>query len=416
MHSAKVAAQIRAQIRRFSGEVSVGLPKTAARLVREVIYGVQSRASVRLSEIARALEEGIRLKKVVERLSRQLKRKGLRQQVRRNLLELAAPRVGRETLLVVDLTDVSKRYARQMEYLARVRDGSRGELRDGYWCCQVVGVERGSAEVMLLDQELYSQEAPDFISENDEILKAIERVSKATQGRGVWVMDRGGDRQKILKVLLNQGHRFVFRQRGDRHLISGRQRKSVREWADGCRRRYREVVIKETSSGETVYDLEFGARKVRWPGRTEPLTLVVVDGLGQNPLMLLTNRKVTRSRKSLWRIVKSYLSRWRVEETIRFIKQSYGLEDIRVLKYERLRNLAMLVLVTAYFASVYLGKRAKLAILVQHIERAAKRIYGVPEFRFYAIADGIKQLLYGRAAGIGPPPPGSRTNLLPLFA
>ena len=85
----------------------------------------------------------------------------------------------------------------------------------------MVAVERGSAEVMPLDQELYSQEAPDFVSENDEIPKAITRVSKATQGRGVWVMDRGGDR-----------------------------RKSVREWADGCRRRYREVAIKETSSGE----------------------------------------------------------------------------------------------------------------------------------------------------------------------
>ena len=150
---------------------------------------------------------------------------------------------------------------------------------------------------MPLDQELYSQEAPDFVSENDEILKAVGRVSKATRGHGVWVMDRGGDWQKILKVLLNQGHRFVFRQRGDRHLISGRQQKSVREWADGCRRRYREVVVKETRCGETVYNLEFGARKVRWPGRKEPLTLVV-DGLGRNPLMLLTNRKVTRSRKS----------------------------------------------------------------------------------------------------------------------
>ena len=76
----------------------------------------------------------------------------------------------------------------------------------------------------------------------------------------------------------------------------------------------------------------------------------------------------------------------------------------------------MLVLVTAYFASVYLGKRAKLAILVQHIERAAKRIYGVPEFRFYAIADGIKQLLFGRAARIGPPRRDTRSNRLPLFS
>ena len=71
---------------------------------------------------------------------------------------------------------------------------------------------------------------------------------------------------------------------------------------------------------------------------------------------------------------------------------------------------------TAYFASVYLGKRAKLVILVQHIQRAAKRICGVPEFRFYAIADGIKQLLFDRNTGIGPPPANPCLNLLPLFS
>ena len=96
------------------------LPKTAARLVREVIYGVQTRGSVRLCEIARALEETIRLKKVMARLSRQLNRQGLRDQMRENLLQVAAPRVERETLLVVDLTDVIKSYARKMEYLACV--------------------------------------------------------------------------------------------------------------------------------------------------------------------------------------------------------------------------------------------------------------------------------------------------------
>ena len=110
MHSAKIAAKIREQILRFSGEVSVGLPKTAARLVREVIYGVQTRGSVRLSEIARALEEKIRLKKVMARLSRQLNRQGLRAPVRENLLRRAVT----ETLLVVDLTDVIKPYARKI--------------------------------------------------------------------------------------------------------------------------------------------------------------------------------------------------------------------------------------------------------------------------------------------------------------
>ena len=53
---------------------------------------------------------------------------------------------------------------------------------------------------------------------------------------------------------------------------------------------------------------------------------------------------------------------------------------------------------------------------VQPIERAAKRIYGIPEFRFYAIADGIKQLLYGRAAGIGLPRHDPCSNPIPLFS
>ena len=76
--------------------------------------------------------------------------------------------------LVVALTDVIKPYARKIDYLARVRDGSAKILGNGYWCCQVVVLERVGAEVMPLDQELYSQEAPGFVSENDEILKSID--------------------------------------------------------------------------------------------------------------------------------------------------------------------------------------------------------------------------------------------------
>ena len=230
-------------------------------------------------------------------------------------------------------------------------------------------------------------------------------------------MDRGGDRKEILKKLLKWEQSFLIRQRGDRHLIFGRSQKSGEEIAAKCRLPYRETVIKETSEGEKVYHLDFGSRVVRFPGFDQKLSLVVVAGFGAKPLMLLTSLEVRRSRKSLWRVVESYLSRWRVEETIRFIKQSYQLEDIRLLTYERLRNMAALVMAAAYFACVYLGKTVKLNILVQHIYQAAKRIYGIPEFRFYALAAGIKQILFGRQSGIGNPPPylkDENTLLLPL--
>ena len=65
MDDAKVAHRIRGKVTEFSGKVSQGLPKTARRLVREVVYGIQSRGSVRLSEIARSLEEKTAMKMAI---------------------------------------------------------------------------------------------------------------------------------------------------------------------------------------------------------------------------------------------------------------------------------------------------------------------------------------------------------------
>ncbi|UCE33149.1 MAG: hypothetical protein JSV40_07855 [Deltaproteobacteria bacterium] len=45
------------------------------------------------------------------------------------------------------------------------------------------------------------------------------------------------------------------------------------------------------------------------------------------------------------------------------------------------------------FAAVYVGTRAKLEFLALHFLKAAKRIFGIPDFRYYALADGIKEVL-----------------------
>jgi hypothetical protein len=107
----------------------------------------------------------------------------------------------------------------------------------------------------------------------------------------------------------------------------------------------------------------------------------------------LTNVAVKKSRSSVWAIVSGYLTRWLVEETIRFIQQSYRLEDLRVWDYERLRNLTALVLAAAYFAAVWLGESLKLAVLASRVTKVAKRFFGVPEFHYYALADGLRVLL-----------------------
>jgi len=68
----------------------------------------------------------------------------------------------------------------------------------------------------------------------------------------------------------------------------------------------------------------------------------------------------------------------------------------RCLTYHRLQALMVLVTAAAYFTAVYLGLRMKLRVLAGHVLRASKRVFGIPDFRLYALADGIRQFLYSQ--------------------
>lgn len=108
--------------------------------------------------------------------------------------------------------------------------------------------------------------------------------------------------------------------------------------------------------------------------------------------MLLTNKPLRRSRKVLWRLVRAYLRRWSIEETIRFVKQSYDLENVRVLNYPGLQNLLPLLLAVMYFAAVVLDTQEKLKVMAGYVLKAAKRVFGIPDFKYYALADGLRGL------------------------
>jgi hypothetical protein len=364
MHVTKVAHQLRAQLHQFSGIFSPHFSKPQAAFIEQMLFGLSASQDCQLSAISRALDEPITLKKTEERLSHHLAAPQLGQTLHTQIVAHAARRIHPDTLIVVDPTDIRKPYAEKMPHLATVRDGSTGELVTGYWACLALACEPASRRVLPLLQQLWSAEAPDYVSENAQLLGIIDTIAAASAQRGIYVVDRGGDRMELYKPLLDRGLRFIIRLRGDRHLVvRGRAREAL-DIARGVRMQYAETVVREAQGGEKKLHLEYGFRRVRLPGRRGvELTLVVVRGFGEKPLLLLTNVTVKKSRSSVWAIVSGYLTRWLVEETIRFIKQSYRLEDLRVLDYDRLRNLAALVLAAAYFAAVWLGESLKLAVL-----------------------------------------------------
>jgi len=280
VHYAKTALKLRDQILRFSGELSVGFPKPARRFIAEMLYGIQARQSVRLTEIGRSLQERVSLKKTEYRLCRQLRRPGLWERLTARICRMAAAHIHDLTLVILDLSDISKKYARKMKYLAGVHDGSEDGLGTGYWLVQVIGAETGKHSVVPLYQRLYSQRSPDHQSENVEILTAIETINQASGGRGVWVMDRGGDRDKLLFPLIKNNNKFLIRLNLRRHLIYQGRALDDLEIARECPTLYQETIIKEEGGQSRCLRLEFGLRPVKLPGRPEPLSLVVVNDLG----------------------------------------------------------------------------------------------------------------------------------------
>jgi hypothetical protein len=393
MNISKATHKIKEQIAVFSGKLSAGMPKAAGRFLAEALYGIQARQSVRLSEWGRSLNEDIPLIKTINRLSRQLDRSHLWEMITAKILHLGKEKIKEGSLLIVDISDISKVYARSMEYISRVRDGSKEELADGYWTIQVAAAERGESDVIPLYGRLYSVDAPDCWGENAEIIKAVETVSRGVDHKGIWVIDRGGDRRQLLEFLLGRGARFIIRMKGDRHLLYRGGKIIARELADKRSLPYREVLIREEKDTEKRYDISFGYCPVQLPGLRIPLYMVVVTGFGQEPMMILTNLPMRKNRAVIYGIVESYITRWKIEETIRFLKQSYHLEDVRVLTYNRLQNMMALILAVAYFSMVYLGQRLKMRAVAGLLLKASKRIFGIPDFRFYALADGIWELL-----------------------
>lgn len=197
-----VAYQLREQIQKFSGIISPRFSKPEAKFMEQMIFGIQASQDVKLSSIARSLGEKIGLKKVVERLENHLKKEGFDQRINEEIAHAAARQVRSDTLIVIDPTDIRKPYARSMPYLGKVRDGSTGDIVNGYWGCVAIGCEPERRRVIPLHQRLWSCSAPGFGSENEQIISVVDTIRQAIGERGIYVIDRGGDRNKLFYPLL----------------------------------------------------------------------------------------------------------------------------------------------------------------------------------------------------------------------
>ena len=398
MNDSIIAFRTKEQLRNFLGKVFTHFSKPKKKFMAEMLYGIQASGDTQLSSIMRAINNDTSMRYAVEkRLSRNISDETIGNEINKAILAEGAKHVKEDTLLLVDPTEIRKEFGLKMENITMVRDASRSSkegkevLVHGYQGCMAVACQNGKRKTVPLALKLWSSRAEGYKGENDEVLKIITTIMIATGGKGILVYDRGGDRPAFYKAFIDNGWDFIVRMTG-RSVLSWKGLHGIQDLARQCIMRHNHHVEFDSHGKECNVQISFGAMPVRLPMHPDKeLHMVVVKGFGQEPMMLLTSLPVNGSFESMWRIVEGYLTRWRIEETIRFIKQAYSFENIRVHFYRGIQNMASIVLATAYFASVWLGRHLKREVLAEHLEALSQRLSKVPEFANYAIADGIKR-------------------------
>jgi len=117
--------------------------------------------------------------------------------------------------------------------------------------------------------------------------------------------------------------------------------------------------------------------------------VIVVRGYGKDDMLLATNTD-----KNPTAVLEIYLTRWKCEESFRFLKNEYNLEDVRVRSYVAIRNIVTILQAVFYFISVELGIRLRFSIVFKKLMEKAKRFFEVSIFKQYALADGLGRMLY----------------------
>lgn len=102
-------------------------------------------------------------------------------------------------------------------------------------------------------------------------------------------------------------------------------------------------------------------------------------------MFLITTKNITGKDKTIG-IVTDYYLRWKIEENFKFKKQQYGLESIKIRKYNRNQALGKLLSIVLFFNNVL-----NMTAIGKHVRKITKQARKNISFWLYRIADGLSK-------------------------
>ena len=402
MEKAKWTKKILAGLKGGIQKIVKSCPKPSQKFLGRMLLGMTLSGSVLLSEVARqpVAQHGISFHAAHKSLCAGLKSvQWGAVAVQDAYLEEVSPVLDKDRLIAVDLGDITKDYARKMPQIQTVHDGSTGELKKGWWLLEAEALTGPKHQRHVpLWLEAFTIGKRKYQSTWTVVENAIERLVERLGPQGTWLFDRGFDDGEFWNFLGGLSIGFIMRAKTKRH---------VKDLTDGRKRSISAVAKRVLKTAPMLWKrkyegqarlLKAGYAPIAIPQTGQKLTLVVVEGFGKNPLLLITNR-ILKSAAEAVAVAKAYFKRWCVEEAGRLIKQAFDLENLRVLSWAGLQKLVWCAL-WAYGLLCQLRFKLK-----NHYSRLLK-IYPSfgpePAFSYYRLAGAVRYLLYHAATTMPP--------------
>ncbi len=393
--------EMKREILNFSKKVSEGVNKATTKFVMDMQYGLAKGGSCLISNIARSLDENIKLNYTIDRLCDNLSNMYQEEKeiIWNNYLNEVSKNIDKENAIVLfDDSDINKEYSKKLEDLDRVIDGSSQDKKivNGYHVCEATVLSMNNKQPMSIYSKIYSCKSKNFISKNTYTLESIKAAENMIGEKFIGVFDRGYDNNKIFKYMSNNKHEFVVRLDDERTLLFKGKKRSVGEVA---KTRKGKISYKALFDDSEEYELMLSYTKATLPANKEEYTLVIVYGLSEkSPMKLLTNINI-KDKADVIKVVRLYLSRWRIEEHFRGKKQEYDFENMRVRTLESMNTLNMMLTIHLGHIAILADKIDKKLLTIK-ILYASKSLKDKSIVWLSQIARGIKNILAYAHTGI----------------
>lgn len=386
---ADFAPEIQSKLSRFGTKlIRSGFSGPERKNTVQMLWGMLKDRTSHVSVLSRALDEKITPKKTAERLNRNLRKRSYWKRLTVENMRQNKRAIQSKRFCIFDLSDIQKPEAKAMEGVAEVYDGdasTRDETVTGRGFWWLTGLMADREGCLPIYSEVYSLEW-ERTGENTKLLDAMAMLRRI-HPEAIIVFDRGGDRGILINDLIAHQQQFIIRGQNQRHLRLHVDSDKATLIGDIARRMKLQRRYRSRRNGECF---DVGIRRVYLGDHS--LWLVAARRRDGGLSWYLTS--VDGTRESIMdTVMEGYGYRWSIEEFHRQVKQDYGLEQIRLQRYEAIKSMAVLIMLAVSFcAALPANLTVNLIAAARLLER--QRLRDIPNYLLYKLTAAVALTLF----------------------